>query len=521
MPRGGSIVDALRGTTLGGFEILEPIGAGGMGTVFRARQTSIGRTVAVKVVREEHISRSEERFLREARAISQLNHPHIVQLIDFGRQPERGLMYYAMEYIEGVTLDELAGTRRLHPHLVIELALQVCSALAEAHSRGIVHRDLKASNMIVSIAADGAIRLRVLDFGIAVTFEDTANLTRTGMLCGTPTYMAPEQARGDQITSGADLYALGINLHRMLAGELPFDAASGIATVIQQVYEPPPTLDAYVTRGLVPESLSSLTHALLAKLPGERPAHAMEVRAQLLAIRQALDAHPIVVEPPSPKSLQRYTRPALRAEGDDVPPDWTFGIDGPTDPVMVGGGLRRPRITDTSLTPVLQREGAGWAAFNAAPTGDAQLQQALMVLNPVTGEYMSVSADDPEAAAALAPQPHRPAASAPPQQKPRGRVFSEDELIVDFPPPTTMTRVQPGSNRRLDVIKFVGVALFAFVLCLALVLIFASRGDDNAPRGAEEKEKTAPPEPKSIELFGNLPEDAHDKPPIIIEEERP
>ena len=197
-------------------EILGTIGRGGMGIVYRAKQTPLGRVVAVKVLTRLSGTELEERFAREARLLSQLDHPGIVTLHDFGLH--EGIPYFVMEHVDGTSLREILKPRP-EPRRALELAEEVLAILAFAHARGIVHRDIKPENVLV----DASGRVKVTDFGLAkFGAEGEERLTRTGAVMGTPAYMAPEQIeRPGEVDARADLYAVGVVLYEMLTGNLP------------------------------------------------------------------------------------------------------------------------------------------------------------------------------------------------------------------------------------------------------------------------------------------------------------
>ena len=220
------------------YEMGDPIGRGGMATIYRARDTRMGRMVAVKILREMYSSDPKFvlRFQREARAVSALSHPNIVQVYDYGRGGDE--YYIVMELIEGTDL-----RRYLKVHGILDLrratviAHDVALALGAAHQRGIVHRDVKPQNILVN---DQAL-VKLTDFGIATFYRDMDNerLTTTGMTLGTVQYYAPEQAQGEVVTPAADVYALGIVMYEMLVGHPPFDGDTPVAIAVRHIQEPP------------------------------------------------------------------------------------------------------------------------------------------------------------------------------------------------------------------------------------------------------------------------------------------
>lgn len=278
--------DRLIGAVLDGrFRLDRLLGAGGMGKVYAGQQLSVDRLVAVKVLREE-LSESEslgQRFFREAKVVASLRHSNIVGLVDFGRDAERGLLYIAMEYVDGVSLAHLLRRGRLEAGLAVSITRQICSALAEAHACGVIHRDLKPDNVMLVTTAEGRLVVKVLDFGIALPTGEEARLTNTGAVVGTPHYMAPEQAQDRPITNQSDLFSLGVLLYEMLAGRLPFVADTPMAVLLKVItLAPPPITEALAAADLPPASLIALMERLLAKEPSGRP-------ADISAVAEALD----------------------------------------------------------------------------------------------------------------------------------------------------------------------------------------------------------------------------------------
>ncbi|MBN2006688.1 MAG: serine/threonine protein kinase [Anaerolineae bacterium] len=259
------------GKTLGHYEIIAKIGAGGMATVYRAKQPSLGREVAVKVLSDELARDPEfrERFLREARAVAQLTHPHILPVYDFGEETETHTLYFVTQYVEGGSLAQRLESGPLPVEDAARIGAQVARALDFAHRRGVIHRDVKPANILLT--ADGHPLLA--DFGIARVLQET-HLTQTGMTLGTPAYMSPEHARGEEINHCADIYALGVVIYEMLAGRAPFKGDTPIGLLHQHAFMPPPSLTA--ARPDLPKALERVVMRALAKFPAERYASAAE-----------------------------------------------------------------------------------------------------------------------------------------------------------------------------------------------------------------------------------------------------
>jgi len=265
------------GSQLGPYKIQGQIGAGGMGTVYRAVDARLGRAVAIKV----SAARYSERFEREAQAISALNHPNVCTLYDVG--PD----YLVMELLEGSTLAEEIGKGPMPPEQVARYGAQIASALAEAHAHAIVHRDLKPGN--VMITRHGA---KVLDFGLARLLEETG-LTEMNLVMGTPRYMAPEQVEGREPAPATDLFALGLVLYEMATGSLPFPNASlGRMLSISPETRVPP---ASQQRAGLPAALDSLISHLIAKDPADRPRSALGVAAELKSINDRVTQPSVVL----------------------------------------------------------------------------------------------------------------------------------------------------------------------------------------------------------------------------------
>jgi serine/threonine protein kinase len=234
------------------YELQEPIGRGGMATIYRAVDLRMGRTVAVKILREVYSTDPKfvTRFQREARAASALQHPNIVQVFDYGQSGES--YFIVMEYVEGTDLRRYLKKRgMLDNERAVEIAHDVALGLGAAHKRGIVHRDVKPQNIMLN--DDGLVKLT--DFGIASMYKDAEaeRLTTTGMTLGTVQYYAPEQAQGEIVTPAADIYALGIVMYEMLAGRTPFDGDTPVAVAmrhIQDTPEPPRVYNPRITPAL-------------------------------------------------------------------------------------------------------------------------------------------------------------------------------------------------------------------------------------------------------------------------------
>lgn len=251
--------DDLIGRQLGEFRIEERIGQGAMAAVYRAYQPSVNRQVALKIIRLDRGMHEEfrRRFAREAEMIARLEHIHILPIYAYGIQDE--LAYLAMRLLRGGSLNDLMRRQPLSLDRVADIFNQVARGLAYAHSQGVIHRDLKPSNIML----DDAGNAYLTDFGLAKFTEDSAELTRSGIIVGTPAYMSPEQLRGEPLDHRSDLYSLGVILYNMVTGRLPFDTSSGdLVSIIYQHLEKPPTPPTQINPAIPPAVEAVILRAL-------------------------------------------------------------------------------------------------------------------------------------------------------------------------------------------------------------------------------------------------------------------
>jgi serine/threonine-protein kinase len=284
--------DPLLGTQIGHYSIDKLLGEGGMGRVYLAHHAHLpNKRYAVKVLLGDHAASAQmrARFTREAERASQLDHPNVVKVVDFG-QTGRGLLYIVMDHVDGPSLMSMIGEVPMPPAQVIPLARAICKGLAHAHAAGIVHRDLKPENILVSTGPDGPVP-RIVDFGLALSVDQTdARLTESGMTMGTPAFAAPEQLSGKAIDHRADLYALGMTMFEMLTGGMaPFDGhileimSARAARDIPPITERAPGLD-------VPGELVDIVARLTRRRAVDRFASALEVVAALDQVRLGPEA---------------------------------------------------------------------------------------------------------------------------------------------------------------------------------------------------------------------------------------
>ena len=266
------------GEVLGGrYEIVEEVGRGGMGMVYRALDRELGGQVAIKTLRPELVCNPAlvERFKTEIRLARQISDKHVVRTHDIGERD--GVYYLTMEYVEGITVRELLDTRgRLGVSATLAIASQLAQSLMAAHEQGVIHRDIKPQNLLL----DSSGMLKVMDFGIARLAAGPSGLTEVGTVVGTPSYMAPEQMLGEVLTQQTDLYAVGVVMFECLTGRLPFEAGSTMALIAKLLREDAP--DPTSLNPEIPPALAGLVLRLLAKEPTQRPARAEEL-GRLLA----------------------------------------------------------------------------------------------------------------------------------------------------------------------------------------------------------------------------------------------
>jgi eukaryotic-like serine/threonine-protein kinase len=283
------------------YRIVGPLGAGGMAEVYLAHDDVLDRSVALKVMSGRYAADEEfvERFKREAQSAAALSHPNIVSIYDRG-EAEDGTYYIAMEYLPGGTLkDRILKRGALAPRTAAAVALQIAEALRAAHAAGVVHRDIKPHNVLVTDTGD----IKVGDFGIARA-ATSSTMTRTGSILGTAHYISPEQAMGEPVGQGSDLYSLGVVLYEMLTGTLPYDAETSIGIAMKHVnghLVPPRELNPEV-----PEGINAVTTKLLAKSPEERYADADELIEDLERVIEGF-------EPAAAKTTRVTTRPTPAA----------------------------------------------------------------------------------------------------------------------------------------------------------------------------------------------------------------
>ena len=350
------------GITLGGrFQLTTRIAIGGMGEVWKAKDLILGRIVAIKVLKEEYTGDPGflQRFRAEARHTALLNHVGIANVFDYGE--EEGSAYLVMELVPGQPLSSIIEHEQvLSPDRTLSMIAQTARALAVAHAQGLVHRDIKPGNLLIT--PDG--RVKVTDFGIA-RLADQVPLTQTGQVMGTAQYLAPEQATGQTATGASDIYSLGVIGYECLTGHRPFSGESQIAIALAQVNDAPPPLPE-----TLPRPVRALLMSMLAKDPKNRPADAIKLSEAAEAIRNGdiAAAHAAV---PGMLLFEAATGPI------------TAPVDVPTAATsVIGSSAAEDKSTSaTSALPVVGAAGAGAAAGLAAGAAAASGYGARNALN--------------------------------------------------------------------------------------------------------------------------------------------
>lgn len=360
--------------------LLELVGVGGMGRVYRAEQKALSRTVAVKIIHSylHGESGAAARFITEARAASRLNHPNVVSVIDFGRtEPAEGnLLYLVMEFLRGRDLARLVDEEGPLSFLrIIDILKQILKALDEAHHIGIIHRDIKPENIVIEPIRAGGDLVKVVDFGLAKLRPDvlmgfssgSTNVTHPGIVCGTPDYMSPEQARGDTLDARSDLYALGVIMFQLLTGRLPFEATTPTQVVLMHLQEAPADPRQLAPERRIPPVLAEI---VLRALEKDRERRYVDAAAFLIALEQAQRS--LRTSGAMPRSTQASRCPSCSSEvrSDQkfcaecgarlatplsvFSPDRTVALNSPTSVASPLSMRKATSVTQTMLTSAPQ-----------------------------------------------------------------------------------------------------------------------------------------------------------------------
>ena len=322
----GAIAAMIGRVFLGRYETQRLLGEGGMGRVYLARQTDLGRPVVVKVM-HEHIAadpKFRDRFQRETLLMARFQHPSVVTLYDASLNDPLGPCI-VMEYVKGINLEALlAKSRRLSAPRMARIVLPLCEALQAAHDEGVIHRDLKPANLMILDPDTPKERIKVMDFGLAKLIDDgparKVTDTNVDFAVGTPGYIAPEQVRGEAMDHRGDLYSVGVMMFELLAGRLPFQGASSMDVLLAHATEAPPTFASVGLRGRVPEEIEELIHDLLAKDPDDRPQSARELAERLETAIERATASADAAPPPRSGSPTPPPSPGLDPAGAEFVP---------------------------------------------------------------------------------------------------------------------------------------------------------------------------------------------------------
>lgn len=397
------------------YEVLELIGRGGMGAVYKARQLALDRIVAIKLLPlEVSVDRDfAERFKREARTMAKMNHPHIVSVFDFGTTSE-GHLFFVMEYVEGTTLHHIIKTTGLLPAQALEIIAGVCEALAYAHLEGVVHRDIKPANVLVDVRG----RVKVTDFGLARLNSSTPEqmgYTMTGTVLGTPDYMAPEQKRGARVDHRADIYSLGVMLYEMLCGQVP-----------QGIFDPPSI------RVGVDERVDQVVIRAMQQEPDRRYQNTAEMKHEVQTIQLSHDPN---ARAPQPRKI-----PGAAPQ----PANSKALLGGIAAGVLLAGAV--VYFTMKNDAPLPAGGGNSVKASNSSqpPAKPAELEKPTPAPAKPTPEPLIAVAPTP-------PKPPEPAVVPNPQSSPTS-VGPTSSLIPGNPTasipsaPTASTQTRPVSN---------------------------------------------------------------------------
>jgi serine/threonine protein kinase len=401
------------------------VGGGGMGVVYRTVQQNLNRSIAIKVLKLEDVDNKHrlDRFRREIDIVAQLTHPNIVRVFDTGRDPVLGLHYIAMELIDGPSLEDIMRGQRVAPELAMDVAYEIAAALTEPHSLGIIHRDIKPGNVLVVARSDDTVGVKVVDFGIARTESGgTGRVTTTGVVVGSPMYMAPEVTRGEALDPRTDLYALGVLLYEMISGRAPFGGSTPVAIMLRHAVEDPPSLAEAVGAGFRFPELVALVDDLLRKEMKDRPADAKSVLRALDAIRSRYGVTRVKIDSAQPIAqalgpfLEESEAPAELQEVDAYSPTTPVDAMGNTGSDSFAGwlvsdsaravlGPTRTAATDSMEGPMetgRRPRSVGIIAVVAVVALCAIAAVALTRSEPTVNAEIG---GDTETPAALAPEP--------------------------------------------------------------------------------------------------------------------
>ncbi|MFO0586744.1 MAG: protein kinase [Polyangiaceae bacterium] len=446
----------------GQFRILQKIGSGGMGAVYKALQPAMNRMVAVKILHPKLANRKDlvSRFRREARAMSHLSHPNTVKVYLYGELDD-GSLYIVMEYLEGRNLNQVVRKEGPLPvERAIPVLIQVCGALQEAHLMGIVHRDLKPENIFLS--TNGGLKdfPKVLDFGLAKVTEremrpGSIMLTQEGMVFGTPEFMSPEQAQGHTLDARSDIYSLAVILFEVLTGKLPFDARTPMEYIQLHVTKPPISLDDRIPGKAFPPGLAQVIAKALEKKPESRYPSAADFAEALKPFSPSGKGYTAMMPGPAPSS------PGAAGTVSQGTPPASMGVPSSQNKTVKMAAAPGPIVTQKEAAPAAPN-----MAPNTAPMSAPQ---------PAVGPGMVAPTGPVMAPAQNANMPLAPAPMNGPVLPMSGPPASRAQMNKAMAKTAPMSAVPDPPKQKTPIVLLLGVAiacLLAGVLITVLVLKF-------------------------------------------------
>jgi serine/threonine-protein kinase len=444
--------DPLVGTVLDGrYEIQARVGEGGMGVVYRARQLSIDRVIALKMLSPQMATDPTwvQRFYNEAKACSRLQHPNTIRMFDFG-QTQDGRLYMSMEFLDGVSLRQTLQTGPLAPQRVVKILIQCCASLAEAHAVGIIHRDIKPDNVFLLKMPGDPDFVKLLDFSVAKLLEGDRVKTQAGVVFGTPQYMSPEQARAMPLDARSDLYALGVLAFEMLSGMVPFHDDNPMTVIQMQMAAPVPPLPPATPFAVQQIALRALEKdaARRYQSASEMMQHCQQVFAELAGgggmprPAAASSQHRTVFGQESPFAPVPGTRPPDR-QSDARPPQMvpTAPPAAPTAHVAAQPNPMMANVPDAAVaqaeTIVATNNNYGHAAYGypqGTPGGYAAAQQQMP-------QHQMPQHQMPQQQVAQQQMPPQQMMPPPPQQQ----QLQPQQPVAGYAYPQTYPVAQPGS----------------------------------------------------------------------------
>ncbi len=459
--------DPLIGMKLGEYNVIDRLGQGGMGIVYRGEQPLIGKQVAIKVLRPELASdpRQVQRLVDEARAVNAVNHPGLINIFSFGETPD-GAKYFVMDLLEGQSLEELLHQRgRLKAWEAVPILEGACAALDAAHGAGVIHRDLKPSNIFIVDLPDHSHLVKLLDFGLAKMGAARGSTPQTmNVVVGTPEYMAPEQARALDVSPRTDLYAMGVVAYELLTGDVPFTCESAVETLMMQLDVVPKP--AGELEPSIPDALEKLVMRMLSKRPEDRPSSAAEVKRELGRIKRQLttaetqiaqaasvDGAPASVrEPPPAPAAPPESKPlpsgAKRFETTDVmSPVTNLELKPATDRIEVPTGRTRRPVVPWLLGAALPLLAvAAWLVFFRGPS-----KVETTVVPPPPQPSSKRTLEPPKALAGVEPGTEK----VEPPPKPEVAVKVEPKRVDPPVPPRPKPAPPKPKHTKEDVLRYI------------------------------------------------------------------